>query len=157
LHGPADLRIAVIGDAEWDFAAWLPHTNAHERVLVAGPHTDLRPLFSALAGDARPHTIVVATDPALLAHRATAVRRFLASTGSVIVIGSPLPSLCAYVIEVAADMSVRVSEPAATDTTTSCRGAGMSLSTASARCAQLARYADPEADDRAGLLPARVS
>jgi S-DNA-T family DNA segregation ATPase FtsK/SpoIIIE len=153
LHGPADLRIAVLTRDDtrpWAWAGWLPHARP-DGVPLVGPATE--DLLAAVPEGA----LVVVDDAALTRGRPAPVRDLLAAgTVAGIVLADrveDLPACCTDVVTVDAD-------GAATVTGTGLVAAGLD-EPAARRCARaLARVDDPEAPaataaaaDRVTLLP----
>jgi S-DNA-T family DNA segregation ATPase FtsK/SpoIIIE len=136
LHGPADLRIAVLTRdlASWRWAAWLPHT---------GPDGVAASASASEAGSLPAGALVLVDDPALTQGRPAPVRDLL-SSGAVagIVVADrveQLPAACTSVVHVDADGAATL------DASTPLLVAGLDEPTAR-RCARaLARVDDPEA------------
>jgi S-DNA-T family DNA segregation ATPase FtsK/SpoIIIE len=155
LHGPADLRTAVLtrDPAAWRWAAWLPHARTDGTALVGAAPDDV---LAALGPG--PHgTLLVVDDPALTAGRPAPVRDLLASgTVAGLVLADrieQLPSSCTDVVTVDADGAATLAPG------TAFLAAGLDEPTAR-RCARaLARVDDPEAGtavataDTVTLLP----
>lgn len=129
LHGPADLRLAVLTDPEragdWDWVKWLPHTRSFDgisgRRLLGGRPADVDAVLSALLeappaparpglSDPRPEgngpvTLVVVDADGLTEGRDAPARAVLAGAGRPVagLVVAPtadrLPALCTAVVE----------------------------------------------------------
>ena len=184
LHGPADLRIAVVTDrpATWDWTKWLPHTvsdgGGARRLLASTPEelaqlaTMLAPavargapgalLHPAAPGDVEePLTLLVVDVPDLAAPSATAVRRLLAGrcgpVAGIVVAESRtrLPSVCTSVALVDGGGTALCSATHDGDVAVLAAGVGDSVARRVAR--SLARFDDPERQEAGAELPAAVS
>jgi S-DNA-T family DNA segregation ATPase FtsK/SpoIIIE len=173
LHGPADVRIAVLTDEErarsWSWARWLPHSEgwgeaAGVRLLSASPD-DRGPVVNALAamGPAPVRLLVVDAD-GLTEGRPAPVRSLLAgAAGPVagIVVTSTttrLPAMCTTVIELEGDDGVaRTFEPATNRRLDGVLVGGMTLAAATAAARSLAGVDDPEVQEAGHSLPSEVA
>lgn len=161
LHGPADLRIAVLtqtdGRQAWDWAKWLPHardaaSGGSRRLLAAGAAgasalaAELTDLDS---GDER-RALVVLDSPALIEGRGAPGRALLrrAEQISGIVLASSverLPASCTTVVELSADgAEATLRRPQAGELTDPLLVAGVSEATARACALALARFEDAD-------------
>jgi S-DNA-T family DNA segregation ATPase FtsK/SpoIIIE len=170
LHGPADLRIAVLtesaGAAAWDWAKWLPHvrdasSGGSRRLLGAGP-AGAGALAGELtdpdAGDAR-RTLVVLDDPALIEGRGAPGRALLRRPERIsgIVLASSverLPASCTTVIELSAEGAEgTLRRPQAGELIDPLLVAGVSTTTARDCALALARFEDADLELSSGALP----
>ncbi|HUA50099.1 MAG TPA: FtsK/SpoIIIE domain-containing protein [Solirubrobacteraceae bacterium] len=170
LHGPADLRIAVLTEASgrdaWDWAKWLPHardasSGGSRRLLAAGAAT-----ASALAAElADPDSgeqrrvLAVLDSPALIEGRGAAGRGLLrrAEQISGIVLASSaerLPASCTTVVELSAEgAEATLRRPQAGELTDPLLVAGVSERTARECALALARFEDADLELSSGALP----
>jgi DNA segregation ATPase FtsK/SpoIIIE, S-DNA-T family len=173
LHGPADLRIAVLTDGAgrdvWDWAKWLPHvrdaSSGGARRLLAADSGAAAALAAELAdpdrGDAR-RALVVLDDPALIEGRGAPGRALLrrAEQISGIVLASSaerLPASCTTVVELStggAEAALR--RPQAGELIDPLLAAGVSRATARECALALARFEDTDLELSSGALPDRV-
>ncbi|MEA2614964.1 MAG: segregation ATPase FtsK/SpoIIIE, family [Chloroflexota bacterium] len=172
LHGPADVRVAVLTAAEqtavWDWTKWLPHTRDRAgaggaRLLAAGPDECDALLRTLLGGGAKkpgPVTLALIDDDNLTAGRHAPARALLRGDGGPaagIVIASSadrLPALCTTVVEATgADGLATLTRPAEGQRVDRLVIGGLAEPTAR-RCARaLSRFEDPEVHDAGGALP----
>jgi hypothetical protein len=152
--GPADWQLVVrrVSDTLWDELAWLPHAVDSAGAL----RTDLADV------DPGRFVMIVVEDPAELASRASPVRRLMAVNERVAVVTlcrdeREVPAATTSVVTIgrqgsgrwiAAAQSCGLGEPF--------RPAGASARTAHDAACSIARLVDPEADDTAAGLPARI-
>ena len=170
LHGPADLRIAVLTEAEgreaWDWAKWLPHardaaSGGARRLLAAGA-TASSSLAAELtdpdSGDDR-RALVVLDSPALIEGRGAAGRALLrrAELISGIVLASSverLPASCTTVVELSAEgAEATLRRPQAGEVTDPLLVSGVSAATARECALALARFEDADLELSSGALP----
>ncbi len=173
LHGPADLRVAVLTDADgrddWDWAKWLPHardagSGGSRRLLGAGPH-DAAALATELSdadsGDRR-RALVVLDNPALIEGRGAAGRALLRRSESIsgIVVASSverLPASCTTVVELAAEgAEATLRRPQAGEITDPLLAAGVSRASARECALALARFEDADLELGSGTLADHV-
>ncbi|HWE12542.1 MAG TPA: FtsK/SpoIIIE domain-containing protein [Solirubrobacteraceae bacterium] len=170
LHGPADLRIAVLTDTagreRWDWAKWLPHvrdaTSGGSRRLLAAGAASAGALAAELldpeSGDER-RTLVVLDSPSLIEGRGAAGRALLrrAELISGIVLASSterLPASCTTVVELAAEgAEAALRRPQAGELTDPLLVAGVSDTTARECALALARFEDADLELSSGALP----
>jgi DNA segregation ATPase FtsK/SpoIIIE, S-DNA-T family len=173
LHGPADLRIAVLTEAggrdAWDWAKWLPHTrdaaSGGSRRLLAAEGTASGSLAAELgdpdSGDDR-RSLVVLDSPALIEGRGAAGRALLrrAEMISGIVLASSverLPASCTTVIELSAEgAEATLRRPQAGEVTDPLLVSGVSAATARECALALARFEDADLELSSGALPEYV-
>ncbi len=173
LHGPADLRIAVLTEAggreAWDWAKWLPHSrdaaSGGARRLLAAGGTASGSLAAELGdpdgGDDR-RALVVLDSPALIEGRGAAGRALLrrAELISGIVLASSverLPASCTTVIELSAEgAEATLRRPQAGDVTDPLLVSGVSVATARECALALARFEDADLELSSGALPEYV-
>lgn len=157
LHGPADLRIAVLTDDEraggWAFARWLPH-------VVGG---DVAAVVATISAEEHADRLVVVDADGLTEGRPSPVRSLLAgSAGPVagIVVASDvrrLPALCTTVLVLEGPDGAGHGVDVATDARTEqVVVAGLTEAAASAAARSLAAVEDPERRDAGASLPDRV-
>ena len=174
LHGPADLQIAVLTEAErseeWDFAKWLPHARdaAHgvDARLLAGDPATVNELASELkdrdSADSRVLLAVLDSD-ALIEGRGAVGRALLrgGETVSGIVITSSserLPAVCTTVLELEAGTGEAVlRRPQAGERVDPVLVAGLSTATARECALGLAMFEDADLQIAGGSLPSEVS
>ncbi|MDQ3106204.1 MAG: FtsK/SpoIIIE domain-containing protein, partial [Actinomycetota bacterium] len=183
LHGPADLRIAVLTGADrasgWSFAKWLPHTNGAGEAaglrLLGASETDIATVVAALAAMAPPldhrgrpavtvpHRLVVVDADGLTEGRPAPVRALLAgATGFVsgIVVAaeaSRLPAMCTTLVTlVGPDGLAEVSEPATNQRIDDVLLGGLTRESAGRAARSLAGIDDPEVREVGASLPDRV-
>lgn len=172
LHGPADVRVAVLTAAErtgiWDWTKWLPHTRDRAgaggaRLLASGPDECdglLRALLGGGAGKQGPVTLAVIDDDTLTAGRHAPARALLRGDGGpaagIVVATSTdrLPALCTTVIEATgSDGLAALTRPAEGERVDRLVVGGLAEPTAR-RCARaLSRFEDPEVRDAGAALP----
>jgi S-DNA-T family DNA segregation ATPase FtsK/SpoIIIE len=183
LHGPADLAVDVCVDEatapQWRWASWLPHTrvgidgSAHRvrsgaaaiRAAAASlSEPAARPVgFGATPGSAAPAVtgLVVVDGPELLVGRGAPVRRLLAapSTVGIVVAASveELPGCVSTVVSVDDLGDALVERPGAGWSIPQVVIAGIGEDLARSTARALARHEDPELDEIASALPARVA
>jgi DNA segregation ATPase FtsK/SpoIIIE, S-DNA-T family len=140
LHGPADVRIAVVSDRpdDWSWAALLPHTTA-------------------APDDAN---FVVVDAEGVTEGRTSPIRDLLASGRVGAVVTAPtvdrLPSTCTAVLELTDDLGhATLSDHTTGERVDELLVAGMDADTARGVARSLARVEDPEADP-AAALPASI-
>jgi S-DNA-T family DNA segregation ATPase FtsK/SpoIIIE len=183
LHGPADLRLAVLTGPEragdWDWAKWLPHTLGFDGIsgrrllgarpadveavlaaLLEAPPASGHPGLSAPADGRSPVTLVVVDADGLTEGREAPARALLAGAGRPVagLVMAPaadrLPALCTAVVELdGPDGLARYEEPA-----TGCRVddvllAGVTEPTARSWARALAGVDDPEVAGGGASLP----
>jgi DNA segregation ATPase FtsK/SpoIIIE, S-DNA-T family len=173
LHGPADLRIAVLTEAggreDWDWAKWLPHSRdaasgGSRRLLAAGGLASsalAAELSDSDGGDDR-RALVVLDSPALIEGRGAPGRALLrrAELISGIVLASSverLPASCTTVIELSAEgAEATLRRPQAGEVTDPLLVAGVSAATARECALALARFEDADLELSSGALPEYV-
>lgn len=172
LHGPADLTVAVLTEAEgredWDWVKWLPHARdaggAAGRQLAVGTTAG-----TTLAGDLAdrddddPRQVLAVLDsPALIEGRGAAGRALLRAGEKVsgIVISRTserLPAACTTVVELADEAGeARLLRPQAGQRIDPLLVAGMSPETARECAIALARFEDADLQLAGGALPSYV-
>ena len=170
LHGPADLRIAILTDDAgrdgWDWAKWLPHvrdaTSGGSRRLLTSDAAGAGTLAGELAdpdgGDSR-RALVVLDSPALIEGRGATGRALLrrAELISGIVLATSaerLPASCTTVVELAAEgAEATLRRPQAGEVTDPLLVAGVSTDTARECALALARFEDADLELPGGALP----
>jgi DNA segregation ATPase FtsK/SpoIIIE, S-DNA-T family len=172
LHGPADLRVAILTDAAgraaWDWAKWLPHvrdaSSGGSRRLLAADAAAAGALAAELAdpeGDSR-RALVVLDSPGLIEGRGAAGRSLLRRPELVsgIVLASSaerLPASCTTVVELSAEgAEATLRRPQAGELTDPLLVAGVSPATARECAVALARFEDADLELTSGALPDRV-
>lgn len=173
LHGPADLRIAILTDGSgrqaWDWAKWLPHvrdaSSGGSRRLLAADAISAASLATELAdpdsGDSR-RTLAVLDSPALIEGRGAAGRALLrrAELISGIVLASSterLPASCTTVVELSAEgAESTLRRPQAGELSDPLLVAGVSPATARECAVALARFEDADLELASGALPDHV-
>ncbi|MEA3075531.1 MAG: segregation ATPase FtsK/SpoIIIE, family, partial [Actinomycetota bacterium] len=172
LHGPADVRIAVLTDGErassWSWAHWLPHTEAWGeaagvRLLGASPDEHGVVVGALASMGPTPARLLVVDADGLTEGRPAPVRSLLAgAAGPVagIVVTSTttrLPAMCTTVIELDGDDgAARTFEPATNSRLDGVLAAGMTLAAATAAARSLAGIDDPEVHEADHSLPGEV-
>ena len=173
LHGPADLQIAIITDADgerdWEFAKWLPHARDHrsggsKRLLAADPEAAEALVASLRDRDQsdRRTLLTVLDSPAVVEGRGAVGRALLRSgervSGIVIASASErLPASCTTVIELAegtAEGTLR--RPQRGELVDPLLAAGVSVRTARDCALALSRFEDADLEIEGGTLPSRV-
>ncbi len=182
LHGPADLKIAIVTDepADWQWATWLPHTLADSaagrRLLATTPEERSRlvslltPAASERSGPGwgltapgasapGPQTLIV-VDTRHLAEGEGAGLRSLLGGGAGPVAGivlapevDALPSMCNRVLEVSGHRAAMV-DPHGSAVQLAVAGADPAVARGIAR--DLARFTDPERHEEGAELPSAV-
>jgi DNA segregation ATPase FtsK/SpoIIIE, S-DNA-T family len=173
LHGPADLRIAVLTEAggreAWDWAKWLPHArdaaSGGARRLLAAGSADASALAAELTdpdgGDDR-RVLVVLDSPTLIEGRGAAGRALLrrAELVSGIVLAASverLPASCTTVVELSAEgAEATLRRPQAGEVTDPLLVAGVSAASARECALALARFEDADLELSSGALPEYV-
>ncbi len=182
LHGPSDLRVAVVTDhpLDWGWVKWLPHTvvdgSAGRRLLACeteertglvaqlasvGPGGERAggPMSGRAASPAMPLTLLVVDVETLAAPELAGLRHLLGGRGlpvAGLVIArsrSELPSVCTVVSEVAAG-AVRIG--GAGRDTGMAAAAGLPEREARRIARSLTRYDDPDRIEPGAELPSSV-
>jgi S-DNA-T family DNA segregation ATPase FtsK/SpoIIIE len=186
LHGPADVRIAVLTEpdraAAWSWAKWLPHTQAAGEAagvrLLATDDAERSTVLAALvamapppargseghdAAQRGPARVVVADADGLTEGRPSPVRALLGgAAGPVagIVVASDvhrLPARCTTVLELDADGVLSTFEPATNQRVEHILVGGLTIEAAAEAARSLAGVEDPEVREVGASLPDRVS
>ncbi|HTU84916.1 MAG TPA: FtsK/SpoIIIE domain-containing protein, partial [Solirubrobacteraceae bacterium] len=173
LHGPADLRVAVLTEASgpeaWDWVKWLPHvrdaaSGGARRLLAAGPagaSTLAAELSDPDTGDQR-RTLVVLDSPELIEGRGAPGRALLRRSeliSGIVLAGSVerLPASCTTVVELSAEgAEATLRRPQAGELTDPLLVAGVSAATARECALALARFEDADLELSSGALPEYV-
>jgi DNA segregation ATPase FtsK/SpoIIIE, S-DNA-T family len=174
LHGPADLQIAVLTEAErsseWDWAKWLPHARDASRGgdarLLAADRASVNELAGELmeriASDSR-FLLAVLDSDALIEGRGAVGRALLRAGDQVsgIVLARSnerLPAICTTVLELEQGTAEAVMRrPQAGESVDPLLVAGVSTSTARECALGLARFEDADLQIAGGSLPSEVS
>ncbi|MEX2659364.1 MAG: type VII secretion protein EccCb, partial [Acidimicrobiales bacterium] len=171
--GPADVRIAVLTDADraagWTWTKWLPHvrdSGSCGRLIGTSPDAAdalLRRLLGRPATDG-PTTLVVVDAAGITEGRSAPARALLRGDGGPaagIVLAATeaeLPAICTTVIElVGTDGEAKLRRPQRREEVERFLAGGMAAPTAE-RCARhLARFDDPELEVAGSGLPDEVA
>jgi DNA segregation ATPase FtsK/SpoIIIE, S-DNA-T family len=171
-HGPADVRIAVLTEAdrahEWDWVKWLPHSAgrfgaAAGRQIATTPEQIAEVI--AQVSDGAPGvavTLVVVDADGLTQGREAPVRGLLGASGCATLVYAAgvaqLPSVCTTVIAVdGEDGKARCSHPSGAPGCDDLLLAGTEVAVAREAALAMAAIDDPEISDGDGQLPQRVS
>ena len=172
LHGPADLRVAILtgsaGRDDWDWAKWLPHvrdaSSGGSRRLLAADAAAAGALAAELAdpGSDPRRALVVLDSPELIEGRGAAGRSLLRRPELIsgIVLASSverLPASCTTVVELSPEgAEATLRRPQAGELTDPLLVAGVSPATARECAVALARFEDADLELTSGALPDRV-
>ena len=171
-HGPADVRIAVLTQADrahdWDWVKWLPHSAgrfgaAAGRQIATSPE-QVAEVISQLddAGGDAAVTLLVVDAVGLTQGREASVRGLLGAAGCAALVYAPtvgeLPSVCGTVIELDGDDGrARCTHPSGAPGCDDLLVAGTEVAVARAAALAMAAVDDPEITSDDGQLPQRVS
>lgn len=170
LHGPADLRVAVVTDdpTAWTWTKWLPHTcvnGGRDVRLLSGSPEDIGEILGYLrnAPDAgAPTTLLVLDHPGMADGDRRTAAAILAGGGhpvaGLVLAGSvaELPSRCTAVLDVS-DRPAALWFPGRADHRTRIHPVTMAPDVAEHLARRLSPLEDPEAFDSSADLPDRVS
>ena len=170
LHGPADLALVCLAPgcgADWGWTRWLPHTTdtvgGATGALVATDTETLSLAAEAAAADKSARVKLALIDgTAVLTGRGAPGRILLGlqrATGIVLVEDTcDLPAACTTIIEVRHDAGgLRLLDPRSANVLEPVVAWGVTVGTATAAAARLARLDDPDLDASNTNLPEMVS
>jgi DNA segregation ATPase FtsK/SpoIIIE, S-DNA-T family len=167
LHGPADLRVALLTSTDrtdrWEWLKWLPqcrlgsHVVIGERLLPDIAARPAKPQSTGPVGSLAPKPPVTLLVVDLAGPMPDEARRFLTTDVALLALTGErrnLPALCSTVIEV--DGVKARCERLGNGAHDVVLATGVSADTAEAVARALAGLSDPEAEDETARLPERV-